>query len=119
MICKKCNSRDIVFIDKVRLFCNGCSSELSDDNLIFRDKLNDFSEGDLTRDFYVIIKENTREEFNNKYNIVKTKNSVVFKSKNGVTLNLGCPYFKVCDDGDDCLNCWKDVVAQVKFKDEG
>jgi hypothetical protein len=70
----------------------------------------------INKSFEKILRENTREEFEQKYWLDKS-NDCSLISRDG-SVSIECPWIKDCDLNDDCKRCWKNTIGSSRFKDE-
>lgn len=75
----------------------------------------------VNKTFEKLVRDNTREEFNQKYKVVDLRDCdeecfVLLDVINDYELD--CPWIKDCPINDDCEQCWKNAIKQSKFKDE-
>jgi hypothetical protein len=77
----------------------------------------------INKNFKTLIENNTRKEFESKYDLrtyydYDTEDVSLFHTGN-VEVAVVCPYKKDCSEIEcDCMKCWEDAIKQAKFKNE-
>ena len=67
--------------------------------------------------FTKLVRENTREEFMNKYKTEGTEDCMFLVDDTG-NFVLECPWIQNCKLYEDCMKCWDKTLADAKFKGE-